>query len=109
LAAIRAFIVGRRAAELADANKEEILTLVLSDLHHFMGISQSPLFNTFYRWPNSMPQYVVGHSKRVKTIFERLGNYPGLFLAGNAYDGVGIPDCLRNARETAQQICAKSV
>jgi oxygen-dependent protoporphyrinogen oxidase len=109
LAAIRAFIVGRRAVELANASEEEILTLVRDDLRTFMGISTLPLFHTFYRWPNSMPQYIVGHGQRVKNIFEHLQDYRGLFLAGNAYDGVGIPDCLRHARQIAQHICANSV
>ncbi len=109
LAAIRAFIVGQRAVELAHTSEQEILSLVREDLRSFMGITNSPLFHTFYRWPNSMPQYVVGHEKRVKNIFGHLTNYPGLFLVGNAYDGVGVPDCLRHAREIAQHICARSV
>ena len=109
LAAIRAFIVGKRAVELADASEPEILSLVRQDLQRFMGITASPLFHTFYRWPNSMPQYVVGHSQRTKNIFEHLVNYPGLFLVGNAYDGVGVPDCLRHARQVAQHICSRSV
>lgn len=109
LAAIRAFIVGRRAVELANATEQQILSLVRDDLRNFMGITASPLFHTFYRWPNSMPQYVVGHGNRIKNIFEHLNNNPGLFLAGNSYDGVGIPDCLRHARLAAQQICARSV
>jgi oxygen-dependent protoporphyrinogen oxidase len=101
--------VGRRALELADASEQEILTLVREDLRSFLGITASPVFHTFYKWPHSMPQYVVGHSKRIHNIFEQLTNYPGLFLVGNAYDGVGVPDCLRHARETAQHICARSV
>jgi oxygen-dependent protoporphyrinogen oxidase len=109
LAAIRGFIVGRRAVELASATEEEILTLVREDLRSFMGVTAQPLFHTFYRWPSSMPQYVVGHGARVKNIFQHLANYPGLFLAGNSYDGVGIPDCLRHARHTAQHICARSI
>jgi oxygen-dependent protoporphyrinogen oxidase len=109
LAAIRAFIVGRRAVELADASEQEILSLVREDLRCFLGITTSPVFHTFYRWPNSMPQYVVGHSQRTDNIFKHLTYYPGLFLVGNAYDGVGVPDCLRHAREMAQHICARSV
>ena len=109
LAAIRTFIVGRQAMELANVSEADILSLVRSDLRTFMGITTPPLFHTFNRWPNSMPQYVVGHSQRVKNIFEHLENYPGLFLAGNAYDGVGIPDCVRQADQIAQQICARSI
>jgi len=109
LAAIRSFIVGRRAVELADASEDEILALVNADLQYFMRIDAASEFHTLYRWPNSMPQYVVGHGQRITNIFEHLKDYPGLFLAGNSYDGVGIPDCLRHARDAAQQICARSI
>jgi protoporphyrinogen/coproporphyrinogen III oxidase len=109
LAAIRAFIVGQRALELAQAPEEDIVRLVRNDIQSLMRISAQPLFDTFYRWPNSMPQYVVGHAERVANIFQHLNEYPGLFLGGNAYDGVGIPDCLRRAREIAQHICQNSI
>jgi oxygen-dependent protoporphyrinogen oxidase len=109
LAAIRAFIVGQRAVELMPVPQEDIIGLVRKDLQSLMGITAQPLFHTFYRWPGSMPQYVVGHAERVTNIFKHLKQYPGLFLGGNAYDGVGIPDCLRRSREIAQHICQKSV
>ncbi len=109
LAAIRAFIVGDQALELAQASEAEILSLVQRDLESFMGVTTQPLFHTFYRWPHSMPQYVVGHGARIRNIFKHLDDYPGLFLGGNCYDGVGIPDSLRHARQVAQHICTKSV
>jgi oxygen-dependent protoporphyrinogen oxidase len=109
LAALRAFIVGRRALELANAPNADVLALVRDDYQRLMGITAPPLFHTFHRWPNSMPQYVVGHAQRVTNIFTHLAEWPGLFLGGNAYDGVGIPDCVRRAREIAQHICQTSV
>jgi oxygen-dependent protoporphyrinogen oxidase len=109
LAALRAFIVSHRAVELAEATEAEIVALVQDDYKRLMGITAQPLFHTFHRWPNSMPQYVVGHAQRVTSLFQQLTEYPGLFLAGNAYDGVGIPDCVRRARDIAQHICEKSV
>ena len=109
LAALRGFIVGRQAVELAKASEEEIVSLVREDYRRLMGVTAEPLFHTFYAWPDSMPQYVVGHQRRVDAISEQLKEYPGLFLAGNAYDGVGVPDCLRRARQIAQQICETSV
>lgn len=109
LAALRGFIVGQRALELAQAKDDELISLIRDDYRKLMGITAAPKFHTLYRWPRSMPQYVVGHKARVSKIFNYLEAYPGLFLAGNSYDGVGIPDCLRNARQIAQQICEKSV
>jgi oxygen-dependent protoporphyrinogen oxidase len=109
LAAVRAFVVGERALALAQAPDAEIVALVRADYQRLMGITAEPLFHTLHRWPHSMPQYVVGHAERVNKIFAHLRDYPGLFLAGNAFDGVGIPDCVRRAREIAQHICESSV
>jgi oxygen-dependent protoporphyrinogen oxidase len=69
-----------------------------------LGITAEPLFVQEYRWPESMPQYNVGHTELVKLIREMLADLPGLHLVGNAYDGVGIPDCIRMAKDVAQRI-----
>ncbi len=109
LAALRAFVVGERAVELAQAPEAEIVALVRADYQRLMGVTADPLFHTLHRWPHSMPQYVVGHAERMDKTLAHLRNYPGLFLGGNAFDGVGIPDCVRRAREIAQHICESSV
>jgi len=56
------------------------------------------------RWPGSMAQYTVGHGKRIAEIKRRAGAISGLHLAGNAYDGIGIPDCVRAGRQAAAGI-----
>jgi oxygen-dependent protoporphyrinogen oxidase len=104
LAALRGFIVGSEAASLLDVPDSNIVDLVRQDFSRWMGITATPLFTTVHRWPHSMPQYVVGHQRRRKEIARLLEEYPGLFLTGNAYDGVGIPDCLRGVQETAKRI-----
>lgn len=108
LAAIRAFIVGTRADELMSATETELLRLVRADLEKFLGISATPAFHTLYRWPKSMPQYVVGHEGRVGRIQGLVAEMRGLHLVGNAYSGVGIPDCVRMAKETAKAISEKN-
>ncbi|MBV9762699.1 MAG: protoporphyrinogen oxidase [Acidobacteriaceae bacterium] len=105
LAALRAFIVSEKAVELAGAPAQELNRLVHSDFARLMGIEAEPCFSTIHRWPDSMPQYVVGHGERVNKITAALGDLPGLYLTGNAYDGVGMPDCVRLAKETAKDIC----
>jgi oxygen-dependent protoporphyrinogen oxidase len=69
-----------------------------------MGIQASPRFSTIYFWPRSMPQYVVGHEARLQRIAGMLNDTPGVYLAGNCYSGVGVPDCVRIAKETAKAI-----
>lgn len=75
-----------------------------TELHRLMGIDAEPLFAIHHRWPDSMPQYTVGHSARVAGIERRVEETPGLHLIGNAYNGIGIPDCVRSAQKVAAAI-----
>ncbi|HEY3940565.1 MAG TPA: protoporphyrinogen oxidase [Bryobacteraceae bacterium] len=107
LAALRGFIVAERATELMNAPEGALIELVREDFRRLMGVITPPLFSTVHKWPNSMPQYVVGHAKRQQDIARMLKMSQGLFLSGNAYDGIGIPDCVRMAEETAKQVRAR--
>ena len=69
-----------------------------------MGIKSEPLFSMVKRNPESMPQYAVGHLERIARINQRAERYPGMELAGNAYSGVGIPDCVRSGEEAAEKL-----
>ena len=103
-AVLRSFVVDRDADELMLAPDQELIEIVRGELKSLMGISAPVEFSTVHRWPHSMPQYVVGHDARWHRIEERLRNNPGLQLVGNAYDGVGIPDCVRLAKDAAVRI-----
>jgi oxygen-dependent protoporphyrinogen oxidase len=83
---------------------ETSLPAVRADLERLMGVSADPLFALNHQWPDTMPQYTVGHTARIGELEARLAAVPGLHLAGNAYHGVGIPDCVRSARRAAQRI-----
>jgi oxygen-dependent protoporphyrinogen oxidase len=107
-AAIRAFIVEPEATALLTAPKEDLIRLVAADFERLMGISPGPRFSTVYYWPQSMPQYVVGHEARRQRIAELAKQCTGLHLVGNSYSGVGIPDCVRTAKETANSITQTS-
>ncbi|MBV8552072.1 MAG: protoporphyrinogen oxidase [Acidobacteriaceae bacterium] len=107
-AALRAFIVGNQALRLLDASDAALLDLVRADFRRLMGIHSIPRFSTLYRWPQSMPQYVVGHMQRQQRLAAALRNCTGLHLVGNAYDGVGVPDCVRLAKDTASSILLQS-
>ncbi|MDP9054584.1 MAG: protoporphyrinogen oxidase [Acidobacteriota bacterium] len=79
-----------------------------ADLTRIMGITAEPRFALNHRWPDSMPQYTVGHSARIAELELRIATIPGLHLAGNAYRGVGIPDCIRTAKEAVESILRSS-
>jgi protoporphyrinogen oxidase len=82
------------------------------DLEHFIGAHEAlerfdladKLFARVDRWMEAMPQYVLGHEARVRTIEERVAHLPRLALAGNAYHGVGIPDCVRSGEAAADAL-----
>jgi oxygen-dependent protoporphyrinogen oxidase len=75
-----------------------------ADLARLMGVTAEPLFSLCNRWPEAMPQYTVGHAARVAEIEAIVDAIPGLHLAGNAYHGIGIPDCVKSAKEAAEQV-----
>jgi oxygen-dependent protoporphyrinogen oxidase len=80
---------------------------VQQDLNRLMNITAEPIFALNHRWPDSMPQYTVGHSARVTEIEARVAAIPGIHLAGNAYAGIGIPDCVRSAQRAAASVTGK--
>jgi protoporphyrinogen/coproporphyrinogen III oxidase len=92
---------GRRdVTRLAD---EELVALAREELR-ILEIEAVPYRTWIHRWPRGMPQYVLGHTERLERIDEALERHPGLALAGAAYRGVGIPDCIRSGEEAAQAI-----
>ena len=56
------------------------------------------------RWRRAMAQYAVGHKERMQRIAARVVELPGLRLVGNAYDGIGVPDCIRLGRQAAREL-----
>jgi oxygen-dependent protoporphyrinogen oxidase len=107
-ALLRAFVGGALQPELADLSRDELLMRVMGDLRDLLGISQTPLFAEVTKWERSMPQYHIGHCERVKRIEERVAALPGLVLAGNAYRGLGIPDCILSGEAAADVIVAST-
>jgi oxygen-dependent protoporphyrinogen oxidase len=102
--AIRTFIVHPEADSLLQAPQAELASLAQKDLERFMGISSDPVDFQVSPWPQSMPQYIVGHAERCGRIRSLLEKWPGLHLVSNYLDGVGIPDCIRLAEKTAYQL-----
>ncbi|MBI1941024.1 MAG: protoporphyrinogen oxidase [Acidobacteria bacterium] len=103
-ALLRCFLGGSRDPEVLRLDDVEVSALVRRELREILGLSAQPRFCRIYRWPASMPQYVVGHAKRIRKLNARLENHPGLFLAGNAFSGIGISDCVRTGKAAADDV-----
>ena len=100
-ALFRLFFGGANRGEIAHAADSVIRQLALDELAEVMGIRVKPLFCRINRFERAMPQYHVGHLDRVGEIESLAGRIPGLHLAGAAYGGVGIPDCVRSGERAA--------
>jgi oxygen-dependent protoporphyrinogen oxidase len=101
---LRVFVGGARRPELAEMPDAELLPLVLQHLQPMLRITGEPEFCDIAHWPRTMPQYHIGHQERVAQIEARLAGLPGLRLAGSAFRGVGVPDCIRSGQVAAEQV-----
>ncbi|WP_411345914.1 protoporphyrinogen oxidase [Paenibacillus sp. WLX1005] len=105
------FYVGRDGQEqIVDESDEQITEKVLHDMRELMGIQATPLFTEITRLRRSMPQYPVGHLDDISALRSELSTErPGMLLLGAGYDGVGLPDCIRTARDAAQLEAQRTV
>ncbi|MDQ7843335.1 MAG: protoporphyrinogen oxidase [Armatimonadota bacterium] len=105
---LRCFVgrAGRSAGlELAD---DVLVRRLLAELAPLLGLRGDPVLARVYRWPASMPQYTVGHLERLRALRAALAGTPGLFMAGGGYEGVGLPDCIRQGQEAAAAALASA-
>jgi oxygen-dependent protoporphyrinogen oxidase len=103
---LRAFVGGALQPEMFALDQAEMLARVEEDLRALLGIKEAPVFAEVAKWKNSMPQYEVGHLDRVREIESELAQVPGLTVAGNAYRGAGIPDCIRSGEAAAERLAS---
>jgi oxygen-dependent protoporphyrinogen oxidase len=99
---------GVRRAELLERDDAQLVTLVRAELTRYLALRGEPLFTRVDRWCDAMPQYTVGHETRVRSVEARVARLPRLALAGNAYHGVGIPDCVRSGEAAADAVLGRS-
>ena len=100
---IRAFL-GSTGESLLAGSDDEVVAAVRRDLAATMGVRGEPALVRVARWVNAMPHYAVGHLDRVAAACSALAGYPDLALAGAAYRGVGMPDCVGQGRAAVEAI-----
>ena len=105
-AVLRAFLGGMKNEALLAEPDDVLVTTVRRELREILGIRARPEHTQVSRWRRAMAQYAVGHQSRARRVAERVAALPGLKLAGNAYDGIGIPDCIRLGRGAAKDLIA---
>jgi len=101
---LRAFVGGALQPELFAADDATMVENVRAELRSLLGVVAEPVFIRVWRHPKSMPQYHLGHTARVERIETELRQFPSIALAGSAYHGVGIADCVRTGEDAAEKI-----
>jgi oxygen-dependent protoporphyrinogen oxidase len=101
---IRVFAGGDRHPEMAEMDDARLVSLVCEELASLLGIKGEPIYQTVAHWPGTMPQYHVGHVQLVERIQAAVVRLPNLALAGNAFTGVGIPNCIHTGELAAEAI-----
>ena len=101
---LRCFLGGARDEAVLGLSDEEMLETVHRELRDIVKLDARPIFARVYRWREAMAQYEPGHIARVAEIEKRVAEMPGLAIAGNAYHGIGVPDCIRSGMEAANAV-----
>jgi len=101
---LRVFFGGPRTRPTLDMDDAELVATMRAELKSIFNIAAEPLFHRIFRWQDGYPQYNIGHLERVAAAEAALP--PDIFIAGSAYRGVGVPDCIRQGREAAQKAVA---
>nr|WP_158944813.1 protoporphyrinogen oxidase [Granulicella sp. S190] len=105
---VRAFFGGKAAERMMRCGNDETAAVARMELARILGPLPAPQVTVVRRWPRSLPQYAVGHLDRIKRLDDRVREFSGLYLLGNGYRGVGVPDLVRDARAAARQIAPQS-
>ncbi len=95
---LRGFFGGDTAPALLDEDDATLVSLAHRQLSRALGQLPDPDTSLVRRWPLSLPQYAVGHLDRMTKLAQLSDSFPGLYLIGNAYHGVGLPDLIREGR-----------
>lgn len=101
---LRCLLGGAHDPDLVGESADELQSLATRELGPVLGLQGDPLIRRVYRYTKGIPQYNLGHARRIERIDAGLGNFPGLFLSGNAFLGVGVNDCVRQARRVAGKV-----
>ncbi|KPK66367.1 MAG: hypothetical protein AMS21_02590 [Gemmatimonas sp. SG8_38_2] len=101
---VRCYIGGDRTAAELELDDEAIIAMCRVELREIAGITAEPIFARVYRWKRSNPQYDVGHAERSRWIDAVLAQHPGLHVTGSGFRGIGLPDCIKDGRDTARRL-----
>jgi len=106
---IRVFSGGSRLPNAASMPDEKLIPLLFDGIKAVLNIEGEPLWTEAAHWQRTMPQYYVGHRELIAEIELLTAREPSLMLAGNYFNGVGIPNCIHSGKQAAEKIVSRSI
>lgn len=106
VALLRASVGRHQEARVLQREDSDLVRLVAGQVAALTGVRSAPVAARVTRWGGALPQYAPGHLERVRRIRADVGRVPGLAVCGAAFDGVGVPACIRSGTAAAAQVLA---
>jgi oxygen-dependent protoporphyrinogen oxidase len=104
---LRNMVGGARAQDVALLDDEKLISTVRDELAVIMGLRAEPDFVRIFRWEKAIPQYLLGHYRKLEALDEASAKHRNFYLTGNAYRGVAVNDCVANSYNLAERITQK--
>jgi oxygen-dependent protoporphyrinogen oxidase len=101
---LRCFFSSSRMPDLLTHSDEALQQIARQELKDILGLSATPKFAQTFRWDRAMAQYETGHLERVAEMEKILAAMPGFYIIGNSFHGIGVPDCIKSAQQTVEQV-----
>ena len=101
---LRVFVGGALQSELAELDDDALMKTVTDEIQPLLGVEGPPVTSRIVRWPKTTPQYHLGHLERVAAIERHVSELPNFEIAGNAFRGVGVPQCVRSGWDAADRL-----
>jgi len=101
---LRSMLGGDGNYEVAELSEEKLVARTHTELRSILGLYGNPIVTRVYRWRRGIPQFIIGHPKRMLQIENQVATLPNLYLTGNAYYGIGLNDCVKQSFRVAETI-----
>jgi oxygen-dependent protoporphyrinogen oxidase len=101
---LRCFFSSARMPDLLTHSDETLQQMARQELKNILGLTAEPIFARTFRWDCAMAQYETGHLERVAEMEKIIAAMPGFHIIGNSFHGIGVPDCIKSARQAVEQI-----
>ncbi len=104
MAQLRVMLGGATDPDAISMDDDKMINLIHDEISPMLGINNRPEYINLFKWQKGIPQFVLGHPEKIRHLTEFQEKYPGLFFTGNAYDGIGLNDCIVRSDKIVKEL-----